>query len=333
MNTLADEVLAVIFTMVLSDVFVSWGSDLYFVIPNTCRRWRAVCKEYVSLGVGFNMKDGSLATLPRGLDLKGGGLYRAIDGLSLDRNTSHFIVALIEANRDSIAIFEIQPSRHPAHNIMIPPLPRLAAATFNHQDTTDENVASIANSTRLQYITIRNPRITGRNILDRVMGIRFACFTGCVGLDEAAFISMVERSPQLHTLGIGKTLFTDAAMTALGKNCPQLHTLAVDGLTISNEGILAVINGCPDLTNLNISECRLLSIDEVLLALSRKSSRLETLEMEHVIRVLKTSMGALLHGCPRIARVQICTVPLSFTSCNIVGACKSPYIYGNPYNV
>ena len=219
---------------------------------------------------------------------------------------------------------------------MVPPMPRLTVATFNHPDMTDENVASIAGSTRLQYITIRDPRITGRNILDRVMGIRVACFTGCAGLDEAAFISMVERFPQLHSVGVGKPLLTDASMTALGKNCPRLHTLAVNGLTISNEGILAVINGCPDLTNLNISECRLLSIDEVLLALSRKSSRLETLVMEHVSRVLKTSMGALLHGCPRISCVQICATPpvaLALTSCNIIDACTSPYVYGNPYNV
>lgn len=97
---------------------------------------------------------------------------------------------------------------------------------------------------------------------------------------------------------------SNVALGNIGTYCPQLKSLLLSGTNVGEEAFIGLLKSCKEINNLDISNCKKLSSDSVILSIARSLPDLQSVNLGNLL-FSKESFSAIPASCKKISSIKL----------------------------
>lgn len=237
MNDLPDEIVCVFISQLDAET-------LMFIIPQVCKRWRALCQDVRNVHLNFSGWQGAIPVQA----LAGSRQPpMMLDSISSDGSNSAkecgWKTGLCELFPHTTSV-TMNGGRCPMRRCSTVEDAHLTALAEKCPEIAHANFGLCTNLTNEAVIALAN----------KCRGIKHANFHLCLGLTDVAVIELAKKcSTMTHVNFSGNLLLTDKAVVVLAANCPEMTSVSFNSCrNLTDTSLLALAHKCPKLTDANL---------------------------------------------------------------------------------
>jgi hypothetical protein len=307
-DVLPDEVLA----RILEILMVSDPATLVISAPSVCRRWRAVCRDQISLDLFDQECDGVWVETPlkyppaRQYVPKVLQRFRWIRAITL----KHPGELGLFANPRHLRHLRIRILSDQHIDTPLGAFEGLRVLCLAYTDITDKIlIEQVSRCKALQKLVLAYCfKLSDSGIAalaDGCKHLQHLDLTSCYDLTDRATAALVVGCKGLKYLVLTHCCkISDASVKMLTTGCAGLESLSVAGCSITDAAIQMLAAAFPDLKHLNVGMC--LSITDVaVVALATTCSSLESLCLADCVWITDAAIEAVVAGCPKLRALDV----------------------------